>query len=331
MRKYLLSILFVLLPAMASAQATAVRPGTVREITAGTTDNATLADLGGWIEWRSPADANKTEILPLCNAPSNGFSIGVADGRGNAGTRNISVQAVSGQTTSASISITHNDGSAQFVCNGDGNWIVASHFAGSVPATPAITGITLTPDRFVANGTPNAVVGELSATTDGGPFNGTFSISSAPNSNPGNLFWIAPPNTLRALAAATAQTYMVRIRATQSNATNSPHDVEIPVTGTGPLPTVISESANAVEGQSFSYEIRANCQGSPCTGGNAITSFNVTSPLPAGLSQTGPLGEFISGVLPATQDFNIWSLSLSAMNANGAGRGTLTLRVRPPS
>jgi|SRR5215472_8040732 len=126
-------LVLLLLPsgAAVAAKNVATRPGIMRLITSGTTDTATLSDIGGTISWKSPTTGAKTQTLPACTSPFNGLFIGITDEQGNAATYPISVTAGGGSTVAGAAApalITSNLGSVLLGCDqtGTGNWAIIS-------------------------------------------------------------------------------------------------------------------------------------------------------------------------------------------------------------
>lgn len=139
-------LVVVLVPALASAQTTAVRPGTARTVNGTqTTDTATARDLGGWVVWRSTQAATKTQLLPPCNASFSGRSIGIVDGQGNAAQYPINIGAA------ASLSINANHGTADLVCDGYGTWFQVAGGTGGGGQVGSVPAVIQPPELSTSN------------------------------------------------------------------------------------------------------------------------------------------------------------------------------------
>src|SRR5438874_5611346 len=113
----------------------------------------------------------------------------------------------------------------------------------------------------------------------------------------------------------TAGTYSVSISATNSSGTGS---ATLTLTIKPPPPVITSATtATGTVGVAFSYQITAT---------NNPTSFNATG-LPAGLTINTTTG-VICGT-PTTA--GTYTVTISATNAGGTGRATLTLTIKPPA
>lgn len=135
---------------------------TVRTIASGTTDSAVAGD--GTIFWASAASGAKSETLYACNSGALGKVLIVTDAQGNAATFAINITSTGSTINGASsFAINTNNGSAQFQCNGAGNWSAVSNFSsggggggGTALTTvypPAYTGAVTTNVQQALDGT----------------------------------------------------------------------------------------------------------------------------------------------------------------------------------
>jgi hypothetical protein len=115
------------LPGLAAAQVSSMKPGPTRAVTSGTANTATAKDYLGTIVWRSPATGAKIQTLPTCNVYNNGAWIKVVDGQGTAATDNITITATGSSVSGPALPVVINVNRGGYVLTCDGaaaSWLV---------------------------------------------------------------------------------------------------------------------------------------------------------------------------------------------------------------
>lgn len=90
----------------------------LRNIAAGATDTITSNDANGSVAWNSATTSAKTETLPACSVPVNGFTVAVKDEAGTASTYPITISGAQNIEQWAYYVMNFNQQSVTLQCNG---------------------------------------------------------------------------------------------------------------------------------------------------------------------------------------------------------------------